>query len=61
MGWIFNLKASVMYSLPFCVCSVELKLSEFAIDLPQIMELYSVTNSLLAKAIQLKYLLWQMK
>ena len=50
MGWIFDLKASVTHSLPIYVSSVGLKLSEFGIELPQIMELYNVTASLIAKA-----------
>lgn len=61
MGWIFGLKASVTHSLPIYVSSVGLKLSGFGRELPQIMELYSVTASLIAKAVQSKSLLWPMR
>lgn len=61
MGWIFDLKASITHSLPIYVSSVGLKLSEFGRELPQIMESYSVTASLIAKAVQSKSLLWQMR
>lgn len=40
------------YAWPIYVSSVALKLSEFGIDLPQIMESYNVTARLIAKAIQ---------